>query len=171
MRYAGWRDLYREAAQTGDGDGAAIFGGGFGLVVGERPVAGRRSGAEDSAIDDHGGSILVRLRRAWRPVGVGDFWSCLPVEHALDGSYVGVIRVVDGAKTLQVAVRERGAAIEFGGTGQTGERLRVLGVGEQNLLPGLLGEVHAAAVFECVGFVEQRLGYAIGKRTRRMGGA
>ena len=134
-----------EGAETSDGVGATVFRGGLGLIVGEGPLAGWGFGAEELAVDLHGllvlagGGVLACLGE----LGVLG----LEVRAGLDAGDVGIAGI-DGAEAIEIGVGECGVAVEFGGAGETGEGFGVVGVGEEDLLPGLGGEVEAATGFE-----------------------
>jgi len=150
--------LFGEGAETGDGVGSSLLGGGLGLVVGEGPITGGRGIAEDLAVDGHRLSVLAGLGVFARLLEGGGL--ALLGTDAVDAGEAGIFGI-DGAEALDVGVGEGEIAAELGGAGEATESLGIVGIGEQDLLPGLGGHVHASANFEGVRAFEQVLGRAL----------
>ncbi len=135
--------LQGEGAQTSDGVGAAGLDGGFGVVVGEGPVAIRRVVAPDAAVEAQG---LVGV------AGLGELSGLLQLfgldlagRRGLDFCDVGA-GGVDLAEAVEIVVGLGVLAGELGGPGQAGEGVAVARVDEENLLPGLGREVVASGL-------------------------
>ena len=146
-----------QPTQAGYSMGAAIFGGRFGLVVGQRPVARGGSSPKRPTIEDHCGGVLPCLGELGGLLELRLLVLLAAGSDALNEGDAGVVRI-DCAQTIEVAVCECRAVVELGGAGKAGKRLSVPGVGQEHLLPGLLGEVQPAAQLERVRLVQQRLG-------------
>jgi hypothetical protein len=65
---------------------------------------------------------------------------------------------IDGTQPIDVGRSQRIIAGELGRAGEASEGFSIVWIGEKNLLPGLGSHVHAAARFERLGLIQQRLG-------------
>jgi len=140
--------------QSGDRVRPAVIGRRFRLVVHQRPLARRRRRAEDLAVDRHRRRILPCL---------GQLARLLQLRHLLllraqlfPAGGVGRT-LLHRPQPLQIAVGKRRVARRPSRPRQPSQSVRVVRVHLQQLLPGLLRQVHAATRLVSISLVQQGL--------------
>jgi hypothetical protein len=132
--------------------GLAVRRGVKGFVVGEGDIAIGRMVAVVLAIDAHGGFRIAGLgeRSGLTETRIAG----LVAGEALNLSNVGVAGI-DAAQLVECFIGGGGVTAQAIVASYAGERHLVVGVGEQDLLPDLDGDVGTAAGFEGLGFLDE----------------
>ena len=146
--------LAHQRLQARDGVRPAVVGRRLRLVVHQRPLARRRGGAEDLAVDRHRRRILPCLGQLARLLQLRQL--LLLRAHLLRaGGHRGAR--LGCPQPLQIAVGQRRVALLLGRARKSSQSVRIVRLRLQHLLPGLLRQVHAAASLKPIGLVQQRL--------------
>ena len=95
-----------------------------------------------------------------------DWFCCEPI--VLDPLNIWVVGI-DRAQSIEIGSGQRIIAAQFCRPGKTGQSIDIVGIGQQNLLPGLRRHIKPAPYLEGMSLIEQDLGCRLARLCPKRG--